>query len=145
MSVVIFRFYLNNAMIEFDITIIDRICALLNPQPVCAKAPTPVNQTEGLCSLNTADLVPVYEYHYDFKMNCPYLIVKLRFPVPDFRPVHDMQRVPWWKRNVRPDFITFIFTDASFQSAIHSKQPCLKYELQCRTLDLHYTVSLVFY
>uniref|UniRef100_A0A7G3AGM6 Autophagy-related protein 2 n=1 Tax=Lutzomyia longipalpis TaxID=7200 RepID=A0A7G3AGM6_LUTLO len=33
--------------------------------------------------------------------------VKLRFPIPDLRPLHDPQRVPWWRRNVRPDFLTF--------------------------------------
>lgn len=74
--------------------------------------------------------------------NVPYYdIIFFRFPVPDFRPVHDMQRIPWWKRNVRPDFLTLTFTDATLQSSINSKQPCFRYELQCRTLDLHYTVS----
>lgn len=68
------------------------------------------------------------------------ITIPSRFPVPDFRPVHDMQRSPWWKRNVRPDFMTLKLTDATLQSSIHSKQACLRYELQCRSADVYYTV-----
>ena len=30
-----------------------------------------------------------------------------RFPIVDLRPLHDPDRILWWKRNVRNDFLQF--------------------------------------
>lgn len=42
---------------------------------------------------------------FSLTLNFDRLDVNLRFPVADLRPVHDPQRVPWWERNVRSDYM----------------------------------------
>lgn len=79
------------------------------------------------------------DYKIDLKINCPIFVIKLRFPIPDFRQPHDMQRIPWWKRNVRPDFLTLHMADASLISCMTNAQTCYRYEVQCRLADLFYT------
>lgn len=129
--------HLNKCITEVDITIIDRISAVLNPQPVCnTNKMTPLNENNPL---NPVTENIVSDYKYDLKLTCPLFIIKLRFPIPDFRQPHDMQRIPWWKRNVRPDFLTLQMVDASVISCITSAQICFKYEIQCRSADLYYT------
>lgn len=70
-------------MIELDISIVDRICALLNPQPVCVKTTTPVGLPEGVGPLGAfsqaTDLTSASEYRYDIKVMSPDLTVKLRY------------------------------------------------------------------
>lgn len=126
--------HLSKCLTEVDITIVDRICAVLNPQPVCNSKNSPKNDNTFTQQLDSNS-----EYKYDIKVNCPVFNLKLRFPIPDFRQPHDMQRLPWWKRNVRPDFLTLQMIDASVISNINSNQNSLKYEIQCRLADLNYT------
>lgn len=123
--------HLNKCITEVDITIVDRICAVLNPQPVCT---TGSPKTDNFTPLENST-----EYKYDIRINCPVFNIKLRFPIPDFRQHHDMQRTPWWKRNVRPDYLTLQMIDANCMSSINSNQSSLKFEIQCRVADLHYT------
>ncbi|CAG2064149.1 unnamed protein product, partial [Timema podura] len=68
------------------------------------------------------------------KISSPLLIMKLRFPTPDLRPIHDMDRPPWWKRSVRRDFLTFELTDVSFQTLVDSRESSRRYEVQCRDI-----------
>lgn len=49
-----------------------------------------------------------------------------------------MQRNPWWKRHVRPDYLTIKLTDMSASTSWYTHQPCQKYVLQTCTADLHY-------
>lgn len=132
--------HLNDSIMEVDISIVDRICAVLNPQPVCNK----VNVTnENIGAQFTqpvqSDVSATTENRYDMKLVCPLFVIKLRFPIPDFRQPHDMQRLPWWKRNVRSDFLTLNIHEASVTSCLFSSQSSLKYEILCRTADLYYT------
>ncbi|GJQ70529.1 Atg2, partial [Trypoxylus dichotomus] len=129
-------FTFNNCIAEVDITIIDRICALLNPLPVCViQKPTQnvwnVPSTAGVAS-NQA------EYKMDIKVMSPSATIKLRFPMPDFRPQHDLQRTPWWKRNVRQDFLSFQLTDMEMHTILQSGQLSQKYSLECRSIDVFY-------
>lgn len=55
------------------------------------------------------------ETKIDIKIDSPFLDFKLRFPIPDLRPIHDPQRVPWWSRNVRPDYILLSLHQANIQ------------------------------
>uniref|UniRef100_A0A6B2EBD1 Autophagy-related protein 2 n=1 Tax=Phlebotomus kandelakii TaxID=1109342 RepID=A0A6B2EBD1_9DIPT len=84
---------------EIDISMYDRLKAVLDDTPfdgvsshivdyrTSAKESTQATTTTLVVTSQCAD-------------------VKLRFPIPDLRPLHDPQRVPWWRRNVRPDSLT---------------------------------------
>ncbi|CAB0044181.1 unnamed protein product, partial [Trichogramma brassicae] len=62
----------------------------------------------------------------------------LRFPIPDLRPRYD--RVPWWKRSIRPDYMTLHLTDAKAQTLFESRKPYLsRLEIQCRRVLVTYT------
>lgn len=58
-----------------------------------------------------------------------------RFPATDLRPIHNSDRVPWWKRNVLKDFLTANFTDVkiAFNNSSH-------YEISADKIDLFYNV-----
>lgn len=58
--------------------------------------------------------------------------------MPDFRPQHDMQRTPWWKRSVRSDFLSLQLTDMQMQTMCQSGQVPQKYTLECRSVDVFY-------
>lgn len=73
------------------------------------------------------------------KLKCILIVLSFcRFPIPDFRPPHDMQRVPWWKRHVRPDYLVLKLTDATWHTSYHTGQKSQKYVLQCGSADVSY-------
>ncbi|KRT81121.1 hypothetical protein AMK59_6232 [Oryctes borbonicus] len=129
-------FTLNNCIAELDITIIDRICALLNPLPVCVIQ----KPTQNVWNVPSAASITSNqsEYKMDIKIISPSATIKLRFPMPDFRPQHDLQRTPWWKRNVRQDFLSFQLTDMEIHTTLQSGQVSQKYTLECRSIDIFY-------
>ncbi|KAF5280262.1 hypothetical protein FQR65_LT03070 [Abscondita terminalis] len=127
---------LEPCIIEVDVTIVDRICAILNHQPVCVIS-RHVQNVWTVPSTGTSTLSP-NDSRIDFKIVSSLVSLKLRFPIPDFRPFHDMQRNPWWKRHVRPDYAMIILQDLSAFSNWHTSQPCEKYILQCSTCDIQY-------
>lgn len=59
--------------------------------------------------------------------------------MPDFRPSHDMQKVPWWKRNVRPDYLQFDMSEVTLQNESSTNQSTSKkYTLACKACHLTY-------
>jgi hypothetical protein len=66
-----------------------------------------------------------------------------RFPTPDLRPIHDMDRPPWWRRSVRKDILVFELSDASFHSMIDSRERCERFEIQCKDISGLFQVSLL--
>lgn len=66
-----------------------------------------------------------------------------RIPVPDLRPKHDMQRCPWWKRNVRDDYLELRLEEPFFTYSVHSKQPASRIDLSTSNLDLFYYVRII--
>ncbi|KAL1379044.1 hypothetical protein pipiens_003861, partial [Culex pipiens pipiens] len=87
---------------EFDITILDRISSLIYHFPFATyyTQTTPVNSPDSPTG-TSRKFEPKTELHLD----APSIDFRLRFPIPDLRPIHDPQRIPWWRRNIRPDFI----------------------------------------
>ncbi|XP_013118571.2 autophagy-related protein 2 homolog B [Stomoxys calcitrans] len=82
--------------LEFDVSIIDRLGALFAPSPYASKTHT-VSAKEAECSggaLNTT-----------INVSCANLDVNIRFPIIDAKPAHDPERVPWWKQNIRTDYL----------------------------------------
>lgn len=58
-----------------------------------------------------------------------------RFPIPDLRSVHDMDRVPWWQQNLHPEVLILETKDITLKTAVDGDANQSKYEFQCR--DLH--------
>lgn len=71
-------------------------------------------------------------------MHFTWSIFVFRFPIPDFRPAHDMNRVPWWKRHVRPDYLSLVFSDCTLLTSFLTKQTHQEYSIECRALDVFY-------
>nr|XP_050867799.1 autophagy-related protein 2 homolog A isoform X1 [Vespula vulgaris] len=126
---------------EIDITIVDRISALLNPQPICT-----CNQTTNMRDTNQQTLFyqavespALPDSRIDTRVSSSSCTIKLRFPIPDLRPLHDMNRAPWWKRSVRPDYMILKLTDAQIHSTMESRAHCsARHELQFRHMLLSY-------
>ncbi|XP_066590734.1 autophagy-related protein 2 homolog B isoform X2 [Prorops nasuta] len=126
---------------EVDITIIDRISAILNPQPICNIGPAiNVRNTNQQVLFYQAVENPIMpDSRVDIKVSSPYAKIKLRFPIPDLRPLHDMSRAPWWKRSVRLDYMLWKLTDAQIHASMESRSRCsARYEMQFRHLALSY-------
>lgn len=134
--------YMDKCSVECDISIIDRITGLLNCPPICTSVKTGTNiwgtnQAQYKPTINTAE----NESTLDLKVICPFLNFKLRFPIPDFRPAHDMSKIPWWERNVRPDYVSLQLHDANFHSIFVTNQTVGEYSLECKLLDIYYYES----
>lgn len=72
-----YRFVFNNCTVELDITIIDRISALLNPLPVCViqKPSQNVWNVQHAASGTSSQS----EYKMDIKITSPSATLKLRY------------------------------------------------------------------
>ncbi|KAI4468684.1 autophagy-related 2 isoform a [Holotrichia oblita] len=137
-------FVFNNCTVELDITIIDRISALLNPLPVCVihKPSQNVWNVQHAASVTSSQS----EYKMDIKITSPSATLKLRYALKSYtniilhtlRPQHDMQRTPWWKRNVRHDFLSLQLSDMDMQTTLQSGQTSQKYVLECRSIEVFY-------
>ncbi|KAG5882217.1 hypothetical protein JTB14_024728 [Gonioctena quinquepunctata] len=129
---------LNKCDVDLDITIIDRISALIISPNICMVEKPRYNPwTAGamptkLPSMNTV------ESRLELKVTSPQMNIKLRFPIPDFRPAHDMNRIPWWKRHIRSDYLSVLFTDILLQSTFQTGQLFQEYAIQSRGLDIYY-------
>ncbi|XP_076030640.1 autophagy-related 2 [Oratosquilla oratoria] len=129
---------------ELDLSIVDRISALLNKPDLCLKkneetfSPDmpPSYMTTQTCfkqAMDDAVLKP--ETKSCFMLMGTKLTLKLRFPIPDLRPMSDMKRVPWWKRNIRKDVLSFVMKDLEFVTITDPLQSQSSYEL--RSSDIH--------
>lgn len=59
-----------------------------------------------------------------------------RFPVPDLRPLSDINRLPWWKRILRDDILWLYLSDVEGSFTKTSQQTVSTgYELQCRSIE----------
>ncbi|XP_055377404.1 autophagy-related protein 2 homolog B isoform X2 [Condylostylus longicornis] len=97
---------LESCVVDFDISIIDRLSAIFNGTPfkIDYKNNESKKREESGISPNKQKQ-PTFELNLD----SPKLNFRLRFPIVDSRPLHDPNRTPWWKKNIRPDFLLFDF------------------------------------
>lgn len=124
---------LQRCLLELDITIIDRMNALLNAQPICptdvaTPPPTYLDLKAGTQAESKAEV----------RIESESLCVRLRFPISDYRPLNDLNRLEWWKRNLRSDFLALYLSDALLQTTIISNQEHTDYEVTCNALDVYY-------
>lgn len=121
---------------ELDISIVDRITAVLNPEPMCCRGTSKGPNADLWKCKRESSLAEVLDNRCqsdgrtEIKVSTPSIVIKLRFPIPDLRPIHDMDRPPWWKRCVREDFLLLNLSEASFQTVVDSKDICSTYEFQ---------------
>ena len=93
---------LEENILEFDITIIDRLGSFFVPSPYkTAATKTQTNPNRDDVAVNKTE----------FTINSPVIDIKLRFPIVDLRPLHDPHRVPWWKQNIRSDYLLLRFSN----------------------------------
>lgn len=108
---------------EMDISIVDRLSAILNPSPFNKPHKPPTNSQKR-------------ETKIEINFEGTSIDLKLRFPIADLRPIHDPQRVPWWERNVRPDYLLL-----SFQQILINFSPPCKFEIQANEINIFYCES----
>lgn len=83
--------------IELDISLYDRLNSLLNTAPFSM---TPMrSKSDASKSSEPSSL--------EFNVDSSSIDVRLRFPINDSRPLHDENRIPWWKKNIRDEFLLF--------------------------------------
>ncbi|XP_054715680.1 autophagy-related protein 2 homolog B-like [Uloborus diversus] len=116
---------------EVDISLTDRIRTLLNFHNFFPQTDTKDS------SWKNSDVEPVSRISSKTEINVssPNLEIKLRFPVPDLRSVHDMERVPWWQQNLHKEILIMELQDVTFNTMMEIDTLCTKYEAQCR--DFH--------
>lgn len=119
---------IGNCEIEFDISIIDRLNGLFNESPF-AEEDNVTTSTPKKVELKRNN-----ESKLDLTFESSSIDFRLRFPIADLRPIHDPQRVPWWERNVRPDFLLINFT----QCKITANPALMRYEITANEIDAYY-------
>ncbi|KAK8735432.1 hypothetical protein OTU49_005389 [Cherax quadricarinatus] len=135
---------LGDCVSEIDMSIVDRISALINRQEVCTKAtedsfspelpPSYINNQA--CFKQTLDDATLHpETRVNIKVSSTSFTFKLRFPIPDLRPTSNMDRVPWWKRNIRKDIFSLVLQDFEFVTTVDPHMPYSSYEI--RSGDVH--------
>ncbi|XP_043221446.1 autophagy-related protein 2 homolog A-like isoform X2 [Amphibalanus amphitrite] len=131
---------------EVDISLTDRLATLLNPAPrdPAHRVTTPssverADVTKQQC-FNAAmdDRAGGGESRVDVHVSAPLVDVQLRIPIPDLRPLSDMDRPSWWQRHVRPDSFHIRLRDASVRSTLHSRDDGTRLELQARHATVGY-------
>lgn len=115
---------LGNCEIEFDISIIDRLSCLFKSSPFIEDYDDELQQIQKKGNDTKVDL--------SFESSS--VNFRLRFPIADLRPIHDPQRVPWWERNVRNDFLLFNFIQCKI--SIYPSQ--MRYEIMSNEIDIYY-------
>lgn len=59
-----------------------------------------------------------------------------RFPIADLRPLHDPERIKWWEKNVRPDYLMFTLTNMTLVFSLPTTIDIIAHEI-----DAFYYVS----
>ncbi|KAH1007770.1 hypothetical protein HUJ04_004965 [Dendroctonus ponderosae] len=130
---------LDQCIVEFDLSIIDRISSVLNHPPICERfendRTVPSAYQTHAAPYLTADTVSSIQ---DIKLSCPSINLKIRFPIPDYRPATDMSKPPWWERNVRPDYLSLILQRANFHTVFQTQQNFSEFNIDCKLLDIVY-------
>lgn len=113
-----------NCRIELDISMYDRLSALLAPSPFAAFSS---KSTSHFLKHETSKSTLITN------LTSTAMELILRFPIYDARPIHDPHRVPWWQKNVRSDYmiISLDYICMKFAGGI--------FELLTNELNAYYT------
>ena len=56
-------------------------------------------------------------------------VVFFRFPKPDMRPPSNLEKIPWWRKDIQKESLKFLVTGGEFKTTIHSIQGTSSYEI----------------
>ncbi|XP_066279882.1 autophagy-related protein 2 homolog B-like isoform X2 [Branchiostoma lanceolatum] len=125
---------------EVDISIVDRLNALLNPQPLAQMSsssgmfssiqPTASMTRQALFSQALDETPAACENPISLHILSPATKFHVRFPIPDLRPPN-LDHLPWWKKHVRKEVLILDVTDFDFQTTL-GMGDISQYELKFR-------------
>ncbi|XP_042904044.1 autophagy-related protein 2 homolog B isoform X1 [Parasteatoda tepidariorum] len=116
---------------EFDISITDRIQTLLGFQGSFSQNDSKKEDWKDSEIMATTRSAP----KTDINLSSPNVTINLRFPIPDLRSIHDINRVPWWQQNLHKEILIMELKDVTFCTTLENDSSKAKYEVQCR--DFH--------
>lgn len=100
---------LSSGKLDFDITIFDRLHALFS-SPFAHFMSDGVYEQDHIEEL-TPSSQKIVQSKSKIKIQSSCLSLVVRFPIVDMRPLHDPDRLPWWQRHVRQDFLLIKFIE----------------------------------
>lgn len=59
----------------------------------------------------------------------------VRFPIPDLRSEPQVDRLPWWKRNLHKESLVLKLNEVLFQTVLGSNESCKQCELKCHSFS----------
>ncbi|XP_050420614.1 autophagy-related protein 2 homolog B isoform X2 [Adelges cooleyi] len=125
---------MQEAFSEVDISIINRLSSYIYSPDFRISKKTPLNVYQPQFN----DVIGTVNDTINIvcSISFTYLVIKFRFPIPDLRPLSDVNRLPWWKRILRDDILWLYLTDAEGSFTKLSQQTdSTGYEFQCRTVE----------
>ncbi|GAB1600117.1 autophagy-related protein 2 homolog B-like [Argonauta hians] len=136
-------FELGHFMSEVDITIVDRINSLLKSDLVrppdqninCGTRFAPLSPYTSLTTQALYERSATEENKVSLKVCSSSCVLRVRFPIPDLRCEPQLNRLPWWKRNLRQEVLVLKLNDASFHTILNSSDTSNIYELKCHSLN----------
>ncbi|XP_037956483.1 autophagy-related protein 2 homolog B isoform X2 [Teleopsis dalmanni] len=90
---------LKNCTMEVDISIYDRLSYVFGSSNFTNTAAFNKLDEPKINKNNAIDS------NFEVNIVSSSINLKLRFPISDARPIDDPERVPWWKQNIRTDFL----------------------------------------
>ncbi|XP_052105810.1 autophagy-related protein 2 homolog B-like [Mytilus californianus] len=122
---------------EIDVTIIDRVNSLLSPPPRSRSCSHTGNipmytGVPDTFSQTLEDGANSSEMTTDIKVNSSNVKLYIRFPIPDLRPQSQVDRFPWWKKNLREEMVILKLSDFRFITSIKSQQSVLQMDVICK-------------
>ncbi|KAL5009376.1 hypothetical protein ScPMuIL_014957 [Solemya velum] len=128
---------------EVDMTIVDRINSLLSPERRSRSSSNftglstaynqcPPGMSQYSLSQTLDEGMPPQDQKVDLQITSSFAKLIIRFPIPDLRKGSQVDRLPWWLRNLREEVITLELSDAGFQTSYISNQSVQQFEFTCR-------------
>lgn len=129
-------FTLQQCLCEIDLSLYDRLSSILTSQPLCHTDFVSKGFPKNTPFYEAFENATIREHHISLKIQCPFFVLKFRFPIPDLRPDVEKGRHPWWKRSIRKDVLYVNLDDPIFQTEINYLGAFLDYNLQCSRITL---------
>ncbi|XP_052273890.1 autophagy-related protein 2 homolog A-like isoform X2 [Dreissena polymorpha] len=136
---------LGEMQLELDVTIIDRITSLTNPEKVVTPRPMPgasMYYTLGHYSISEAlnEGSSGREQKLSLEVTSPLVAVNVRFPIPDLRRDSHVDK-SWYRRNLRDDFLTLQMQEALVLVKFNTSQELEEVQISCSEINGYYKYS----
>ncbi|XP_013385934.1 autophagy-related protein 2 homolog B-like [Lingula anatina] len=129
---------LGQVISEVDISIVDRLNALLNPLPLepqdtgtqMYSIQSSINTTRQMMYNQAMDEnVAASGSKVDLHVTSDCATINLRFPIPDLR--QSSEKYPWWLQRLHKEVLTVKLQKAAFHTVLDKALPTSEYELTC--------------